>query len=539
MSRSSSQRWILALLLLTAVASWSLHHWLTVVRPDRSRVISDSAMYADLGRSLAREQQYVDRLVTPIQVRLFQVGPPHPATSWSPLFPMMLATAAGFTGGLTATLPTVVNALGFLIALVALYLLSRVVLGDRGAWIPPLAMALSPRLLDLACDGLTEGWFTAFLILAVLFLMTPGRRLASCALAGVLLAMAELTRVNAVCFLPVLALLATVPTGERAPAPADGAPGDGDPPRLPSGRAWVFVGLFVLTLVPWMLFRFEVFGSPFFELQRFNLLHNLGPWRGSDAFRSLFTPDPGAYILVHPFEYGGKILVGLAKLAFLVPLSYLQPLEFALIVIGAIAMLRRGGVQRRAMVVVLALAAVQSLVSSATLLDPRIWQPVGVLLWIPLAAGITALARRLSREWPEIALTALVLVALVLPFGSSCLSHQLRPDTGNARFTEEEISTLGAWVGILVPPDEAVLSDLEELVWYGDRMVVWRPFDPSEVPMLRALSGVRYVVWRSAPGSPGEQSWQRYFDEQLAGGALERLGELRTDSGRFMLGRWP
>ena len=88
--RTGSLLWTLALLVGLAIVSWSLFHWLTVERPDRSRLISDSAVYADQGRSLMREQVYMDRLVTPVQVVLFRSGPPHPAASWAPLYPALV-----------------------------------------------------------------------------------------------------------------------------------------------------------------------------------------------------------------------------------------------------------------------------------------------------------------------------------------------------------------------------------------------------------------------------------------------------------------
>jgi len=544
----------LTILVGVAIVCWLLYGWLTIERPDRARLISDSAAYADVARSLASQSGYVDRLVTPVQVARLRADPPHPSTYWSPFYPLLVSIGLRLWQGAGAMVPIVVNAIGFLFALVGLYWLGNRLLGRGLGWLPPLVMAMNPRIHELAADGLTEGWFTAFLVGSLLCLLASRRSGRHLMVAGILLALAQLTRPNAFLLLPVFAALALrrpatmeAATTEGVATEAAATPAVGNARSGPVARSGVLsagpmgllimIGFFVMTLLPWIVFRYDLFGSPFFELQRFNLLSNLGPWSGSNAFRSLYTPAPLAYILQNPFEFAGKLIVGGVKSCALLPCSFLAPVEFALVCIGAVAMLRDRW-QRLAIQAILALVLLQLLIGAATLLDPRIWQPVGVLLWIPLAAGLGVVARRLIPTWPEVALATLAMVVVVLPFGQVCLQRYLQPDLGRARWTEEEVRTLGDWVGHMVPAGETLLTDFEELVWYADRKVVWQPLEPSETGPLRALTGLRHVAWQAAGGHGGDEAWRRHFDQEIAAGRLLRLGEMRLESGVFVVGRW-
>ena len=127
-----------------AILAWTLIYELEVVRPDRARLTGESARVADVGRSIWREYGFVDRLVTPIQARVTRSGPPQPSASWAPMFPALLGLGFRVGGGPDSSTVILAGALGFLCAMIMLYLVSRLALGTELAWVPPLVMALQP-----------------------------------------------------------------------------------------------------------------------------------------------------------------------------------------------------------------------------------------------------------------------------------------------------------------------------------------------------------------------------------------------------------
>ncbi len=573
-------------LALTALGAGSLFYWLTVQRPDRARLQHTAAHTADLARSLSRRQGYVDRYVTPVQVNAFGTGAPQPAAHWSPMFPALTGMWFGLTGEHSPRGPLVIGALGFCLALVAVYGVTRALLGRSLSWVAPLVVALHPEVLKLATSGAPHGLWAGTLIMALGLLILPGRSAHHVAAAGVLWGIGQLMRPVTLWFLPAALTLAGRPRLERDATPRAngdvhfGAPtGDvaadttparettdymgpedltddpvvctadsGDttfsapdpPPR--SGTAWprlaLVAGFTLLLLIPWFIFRAGFYGSTAFELEHYALLHGLGPWHGDNVVRSLFAPEPWVYILGHPLEFAGKWLANWVKLPGLIALRLLNPVQLLMVVAGMIALYHRPA-GRRAVLAILAVTTIQGVVSAATTLDPAGWVPMIILWAIPAAAGLRSLAYRVSRTWPEAGAVAILLIGVVLPFGHAALDAYARPQLGPPPATETDAQSLGAWVQLLVPEGHAILSDLDGLVWYGDRPVLALPIDTSEAPELLAVAEPSFALWRDGPGvSPSEEHWGRFFERAMSRGALVKMGELRLNSGYYVLAAW-
>lgn len=539
----------LLLLVAMTLAGWAFIDHLAVRTADAPRLVSDGTYYADIARSVARGEGYVDRCVRPVQAANYQRGPELPSGMWSPLFPALtavafLATGPSSTITLRPLVPVLVNLTGFVLAVVALYALARQLV-PRAAWLAPLALALDPRSLLNATDGLTEGWSAAFLVLTAWALGSGGRRLP---LGGLLFSAAVLTRASNVAVLPVYLLVVWL---HRLPRPAR------DPIARPlrTGRALAaFLLPVVVVLGGWMLVRASVAGSPLVEIQRYNLLHDLGPWVGSSAYRTLEAPDPGVYLLGHPLAAAGKLLSGLGKSAILLPTRFWNLFALTAAAFGIASMCLRDATGRRprvaAAVVLAAPALVQIVLMSMTLLEPRLFLPTSVPLFVAVAVGVRELVDRAPPARRRDAMGIAVALVVLLPFGRLCgeLATEPAGERRAARGAAVGATTRGAMAALVahhVPISETLITDWDSVIWDSDRKVVTRPEDPRELDRLRTLTGARYLLWepgdatgRKGPGAARHEAWSRHLGALEATGRTLRVADTTVTGRTFALSAW-
>ena len=312
--------------------------------------------------------------------------------------------------------------------------------------------------------------------------------------------------------------------------------------RLPAtGSGWLgvtaLVGLFVLTLAQFMYFRVQTWGSIFFELGRYDMLHGLAPSGITEPLRSVYTPHPIYYVLNRWAAYLGKLVVSAIKTPAVIIFDYVGPLELVLIGAGALT-LGRHGRAARVLRLAAALTLVQLVLSWGTSLDTMAWRSVTPALWIALALGADVIARRIMPDWPEAMIAGLVFLASVLPFGHAAIDAYSTPRLDAGVLTEDDARSLGDWTMAMVPAGSSVMTDHTELVWYADRSVVWLPHDPREVDEVRSLTGSMFALWREDAGAASTtEEWLRYFDG-VSNDGLVRVAELRLGSGTYVLGLW-
>jgi len=512
--------------IVLAVISWWITFAREVIEPDRSLLVSDGCYYADIARSLARGEGYVDRYIRPNQVGLLGVGPPHPSSLAAPAYPALVALGFRAIGSESARIAVGVNLVGFLVALFCLHRAARIVLGADWAWIPCALFVLDVRIMRLAIDGLSEGWLTAFLVAAFAGLLACRE-----AWAGVWFGLALLTRVAVSAAFPAFLAFALA-------------------------RRWKalrFVSAAGMTAGTWFILRWA-FGNPGFELQSYNLFHDLGPWEGQAAYHTLFPPTPWQLVTQDRALLVGKIVTGLGKCLVLLPTKLFEPFELLLFTTGIALGWRKGSIHRALAVLSVLLLAGQAVVSAATLLEPRFWRPVGVLLFLPAAMTIRTWGQRARRS-------GLVSTALVVAFGASVwfpvFGGFLRAPSAAPRLTETTARAIGEWVRKTTPPEAVVLTDLEPIVWYGDRATVWNPIDPAELAETVRLTDATFALWSvrhhtipprsmgELPGSgpsivePGwiaaETAWRTLCEAELARGSFVPVDSLDVPNATLIL----
>jgi 4-amino-4-deoxy-L-arabinose transferase-like glycosyltransferase len=315
--RRSPRAWHLALLLVLAlgicVGAW--HDFDPEVVPP----YSDTWDYLQLGRQIATGQGFTSLFSYPLFLPWSGDSSPadgHFPLLWRPpIYPMLVAGSFALTGGPSAWAPVLLQALGYLLAILATYLLVLEFTGRRWALLGGLVVALSPPLIGLEEPGIATTLYGALLVFAVRAVLRADTR-GKAALAGATFGLLALLRGEAVLFLPAMMWLLWA--GDR-----------GDRER----RIWLFLVAAVLVSVPWILRTWIVSGRPFFGTSSLLFIEttDFPAWTSS---RSVDTLSRSALLwaLSEPVQVGWKSLKNLYHYltqALLLPLPALAPFVWA------------------------------------------------------------------------------------------------------------------------------------------------------------------------------------------------------------------
>jgi hypothetical protein len=287
--------------------------------PDIVPPYSDVWDYLQLGRQVATGQGFTSLFTYPLF--LPWSGDASPADGHFPLlwrppaYPLLVAAGFALTGGPSTWAPVVLQVLGYLLAILATYLLVLEFTGHRWALLAGLVVALSPPIIGLEEPGIATTLYGALLVFAVRAVLRADTR-GKAAWAGAFFGLLSLLRGEAVLFYPAMMWLLWA--GDR-----------GDRER----RIWLFLGAAVVVTVPWVVRTWVVSGRPFFGTSSLLFLdtREFPAWTSS---RSVDTLSRSALLwaLSEPVQVGWKALKNLYHYlahALLLPLPALAPFVWA------------------------------------------------------------------------------------------------------------------------------------------------------------------------------------------------------------------
>jgi 4-amino-4-deoxy-L-arabinose transferase-like glycosyltransferase len=495
----------------------SVHFELTVRRPDRARLTFDSAEYAVAGRTWARTGRPGTVFVLPHESRV-PAQPPFPLILGHPLVPALDAFAFRFVGVRSeATLGP--PAVAYL-ALVGLSLALARALGASGATAvtAALGVALAPRVLYFASEGLTELPF-AVALLALLWLLARERPPRPGAF-GVLLGVAHLARPVLVPLLPVL----------LAGFAARRTPG-----TRTRGVLWTLAAFAPFAAVL-ALYKWNATGDPLADVARYNLLVGLEPrWTPWMVQSAVDPPSPWPMLLSHLPAVGRKLERALPDLGLglFAQAGTLGAVAAAALVVG---LARRG--RRLVPAVVAGLAVTMIVLVALTLPSRRYLAPLLPALVVLAVVAIADWGRAL--RLPGWAATALAAVAVALTLGRDTARDwrwaAMRPTPDRGVFHESEWQAAGARLRATLPPGTMVASDAGAFVaWYADRPAALLPATPAQLDTLRARLPIAAVVLTNEwlLEQPGFETWRTIADDpsRLPGwsaASIVRAGRLRA-----------
>ena len=484
---------VLVPVMLAATLILAAQWWITVAGTDRARLTFDSAEYAVAGRTLARTGQIATTFVLPHE-SMVPRRPPFPLILGHPAVPMLDAAMFRLQGEHASL--TVIPAMLAALVLVALALRLALALGasEPLAALAALAVAIHPRVLYYASEGLTELPFAALLMAATLLLarqLTPRRSLAL----GLVLGLGHLVRPVMVPLLPAWLLAAALAE------PANGA-----------ARR---VGLVLLGFAPFALglalYKLLAAGSAFADIARYNLLIGLEPRFTALSVQCMLNPpEPLAWIRDHPAAMIAKLMRHVPGL--LLAAAWQVGLPGVIAIGGAMI----GLAERRTRALGIALLGVSlTLVAliAASLPSTRYLMPVlplllvfGLVSWERIGRRV-GLANVLSVGLALLGIAMVPLRATVHDWRVASMTGQ--PDRGVIR--EREWHAAGRQIGALVPDGSLCASDAGAFVaWYADRPAVLLPEHPEDLAVLSQRLPVDAVVltdeWLLA--QPGFEAWQ-------------------------------
>jgi hypothetical protein len=531
----------LVMVLLTGAALWYAHA-LAWDLGGRSPILSYESAQVALA---ARELAWHGRLATPYALPIDLATHPDPPWPLSAVQPglvlveamiLKLVPARGITAGsdprawLTLVLPFVCYlTFGAFSVLATRHLLAR---HDPEAprWVRVgapatvgLAAILDAQAQHFALSGVGELPATVLLLLVFLGLALGAASELPLVL-GVLLGLSGLFRANALWLVPLLAL------GAAWSAPAGR--------RLRSGGL-VFAGA-VLPLVPWWIYKWRAFGSPAWDVARFELWDHV--------------QDRSWFELLHRAEIPelprGAHAVGLlaakagTNLARLLPPLLTGPRGLWLGALACWPFTRTGaeaddGSHARARplaaaaVVLLGGLALDTLASSVGSPLLREVFPTRVLAELAGILALWSLLQRVPGTSPRQRAVACVLAAL-LALGWGTWTTRLAQAESRATSFERgvpsspSLTALSIALREVLAPGETVMSNLgPALAWQTNHPVIHLAYSPQDVAACRARHDFHHVllVFRSADRA--WQPWQEIVERTGAASTHPELGVRR------------
>ena len=498
----------LVLVLLAGAALWYAH----AVAWDlggRSPILSyESAQVALAARELAWHGRLATPYALPIDLAK-HAAPPWPLSAVQPGLVLAeglilkLVPARGITAGsdprawLTLVVPFACYlAFGAFTVLATRYLLARHA-PDAPHWVRVgapatlgLAAILDAQAQHFALSGVGELPATVLLLLVLLGLALGGASELPLAL-GVLLGLAGLFRANALWLAPLIALAA-----------AWSAP----PERRVRSAVLVLAGA-VLPIAPWWLYKWRAFGSPAWDVARFELWDHVED-------RSWFQLLHRAEIPVLP--RGAHALGLLAAKAGANVSRVLPPLLSGPrgLWLGALALwpFTRAGAERPSR----PLAAAAMVAFAGLVLDtvaacagtPLLREVFATRVLAELAGmlALWSLLQRMPGASERQRAVACVLAAL-LALGWGTWTTHLAQDESRATSLERGVPSSRSLTGLsialneVLSPGEALMSNLgPALAWQTNHPVIHLAYSPEDVAACRARNDFRHLllVFRSA-----------------------------------------
>ena len=480
----------------------------------------------------ARELAWHGRLATPYGLPIDLVAhanPPWPLSAVQPglvlveaaIFKLVPARGLNASSDQRAWLTLVVPfvcylLLGAFTVLATRYLLARHA-EDAPPWIRAgapatlgLCVLLDPQAQHFALSGVPDLPFTALLLLSVLGLALGAASELPFTI-GVMLGVATLFRASSPWLAPVFAIA----TAWSAPAE-----------RRLRAPALVLLG-FAAPLLPWWLYQWHVFGSPAWDVARFEPWDGVEGRSGFDLLHRAEIPElpRGAHALG---LLAGKTLANLGRL---VPPILTGPRGLWLGALACWPFTRPAGDPARtrplvaAAVVLLVGLGFDLVGTSAGTALLRGAFPTRVLAELAGVLALGSMLRRLPGTSEGVRDAACILAAF-LALGWGVWTTHLAGEESRATSLERGVPSsrtltmLSITLNQVLAPGETLMSNLgPSLAWQTNHPVIGLAASPADVGACRARNDFRHVVlvFRSA-----ERAWAPWQE------IVERPGEAAT-----------
>jgi hypothetical protein len=253
---------------------------------------------------------------------------------------------------------------------------------------------------------------------------------------------------------------------------------------------FIWLSAALITISPWLIRNWIVFGNPFFALQYYGeFARGFTKLEDPDFVYRSFTPMPLGHIITHyPLDWAAKAFSGMVYFAKSFPIFFnylgIVPFIFGLYKIGNFQ-----GVQRKAVLLAF-LGAVLIMVlgafdghDSIQLVSLQPFYAIGTLL------GGVVFARAMGFYRFKIAVAFAALI-LFLPARYPYQETELKITAMKSQADREAY----AQIARIVAPSEEVVSDVPASVsWYAKRKAIWLPAHYDDFKSLVNRPDCRYL----------------------------------------------
>jgi 4-amino-4-deoxy-L-arabinose transferase-like glycosyltransferase len=251
----------------------------------------DAMQYGAAARNLLSGRGFTEGSIWPREL-LYTPRSPFYANRIQPFLPLVV-TGIFAIFGVSDIAVAVASGLFFVLLIPAVFLLGRVLYGEAAAWLTALLVLFDRTMLQFSISGLTELTF-AFLLVFPLLLVTrwhsnPGRWVA-----GMVLGLAFLTRPGAIVYLLPIIIYVAVSDHDKS-------------------RFARFLLGFIITLLPFLAWKYVRFGDPFLEVNSVLLLRNSTAFPGETIVRLIESVSPFSYVISHPDVLLRKLISGIER----------------------------------------------------------------------------------------------------------------------------------------------------------------------------------------------------------------------------------
>lgn len=451
-------------LIIAACLIW----WVYYTKNFTGLLPTDTYRYAAIARNILTGDGFVESQIWPVRF-VYDSEPPFHVNRIPPLQPFLIAASFKLFGTSEAS-SAIVSGIFYVLTAFLTFLILNHLFPHRSKWLILTVLVLllfDPTLLRYSISGLTELTFCFFLLFS-LYAILKGISKYHLLFAGVLYGFAYLTRPEALIYtLPISVFLFFF-----------------------HNKNWQFSAYFllsfVLSLLPYLIWRYITFGNPFFELNTYLLLRHTITFPGEIAVSSLNDISPISYILTHPAVIFKKFLDGLLNAYFRV-LYTTNPYVMVLFIAGSYRIITYkmsiSEIRVKLLFLLYALFLISILFSSFTSYKENIRFLVPFIPLIIIYSTEPALYS-INKAFPNRNLNTFIIMAFVFFIISPTLySHFHHGKVEDYRESAKlfEYRKLGNWIRHTTEKDDFVITNLpQEIAWYSDRHCIGLPVS-SEV----------------------------------------------------------
>lgn len=454
----------------------------------------DAAQYAAVARNLLNGKGFAEGSIRLRQL-LYTPHPPFYANRVQPFHPLVI-TGLFTIFGVSDTPVALASGLFFVLLIPAVYLLVRVLYGEAAAWLTAFLLLFDRTMLQFSISGLTELTF-AFLLVFPLLLVTRWHSNPARWVAGMVLGLAFLTRPGAIFYL--LPIIIYVAISERD-----------------KSRFARFLLGFVVTLLPFLVWKYVRFGNPFLEVNSVLLLRNSTAFPGETIVRSLEPVSVFDYVISHPGVLLRKSIIALAtyyETIWRLTNPYIMAVfVIAAFKIGTAIRERDATVGFRLLVYIMfgigaVFASVTSSEAGLRLLTPLV--PLLVVL-VSECLVTTVQSWSASQAVKGIAITLFAIFALWPAWYYDFYKIPVHPRT-------QLWSQLGEALQANTSPGDLVISsNPNELCWYGNREMLDLPLSLADVESRTRIDAI-FLTSKVRLGSDSGMWKEVYATERIPG----------------------